>query len=122
MRYIVKAILPFHHGRQCLMRYVFPPGTPLYEYDRNEPKLREYAKMAMESALVILRWGVESRIWMPYVVDLIDFCGSPYLTRLPLRCTDSLSSEVTSIKSISLLLYKCSSLALASSQPTPTSS
>lgn len=45
----------------------FPPGTPLYEYDRNEPKLREYAKMAMESALVILRWGVESRIWMPYV-------------------------------------------------------
>jgi len=47
------------------MRYIFRPEIPLHEYDRNDPKLREYAKMAMESAVVILRWGVESRIWMP---------------------------------------------------------
>lgn len=61
----VKAMIPFHHGRQCLMRYIFRPDTPLRDYDRNDPKLREYAKMAMESAIVILRWSVESRIWMP---------------------------------------------------------
>ncbi|GAA5937645.1 Zn(II)2Cys6 transcription factor domain-containing protein [Sporobolomyces koalae] len=64
----IKAILPFHHGQQCLMRYIFRPEIPLQQYDRTDAKLREYAKMAMESALVILRWGVESRIWMPFSI------------------------------------------------------
>ncbi|GAA5876989.1 hypothetical protein JCM1840_007091 [Sporobolomyces johnsonii] len=64
----LKAIVPFHHGRQALMRYIFRPGVPLSAYDRDDPKLREYAKMTIESALVILRWGVESRIWMPFSV------------------------------------------------------
>ncbi|CEQ40126.1 SPOSA6832_01712, partial [Sporobolomyces salmonicolor] len=64
----LKAIVPFHHGRQALMRYIFRPGVPLSAYDREDPKLREYAKMTIESALVILKWGVESRIWMPFSV------------------------------------------------------
>ncbi|GAA5996578.1 hypothetical protein JCM5350_003451 [Sporobolomyces pararoseus] len=64
----LKAILPFHHGRQCVLRYIFHPETPLSGYDRNNPRLRDYAKMAMESAVVILRWGVESRIWMPFSI------------------------------------------------------
>jgi hypothetical protein len=36
--------------------------------DLSDSQTREFARMAVESALVILRWGVESRVWMPFSV------------------------------------------------------
>ncbi|GAA5838796.1 hypothetical protein JCM11251_006741 [Rhodosporidiobolus azoricus] len=63
----LKSIIPFAHGRQCLLLYIFR-DIPLAEIDRSNPKTREFARMGRESALHILRWGVESRIWMPFSV------------------------------------------------------
>ncbi|GAA5886798.1 hypothetical protein JCM6882_005895 [Rhodosporidiobolus microsporus] len=63
----LKSIIPFAHGRQCLLLYIFR-DIPFAEIDRDSPKTREFARMGRESALHILRWGVESRIWMPFSV------------------------------------------------------
>lgn len=60
----VKSQVPFAHGRMALALYIFR-DIPAADIDRNDPRVREFARMGVESSLVILRWGVESRIWMP---------------------------------------------------------
>ena len=47
-----------------LMMWIFRDLTP--EGTATFPRVREYAKMAADSALQILRFGVESRIWLPH--------------------------------------------------------
>ncbi|GAA6004219.1 hypothetical protein JCM10207_002488 [Rhodosporidiobolus poonsookiae] len=63
----LKSKVPFAHGRQCLLMYIFR-DLPVSSLDRDNPKTREFALMGMESASMILRWGVESRIWMPFSI------------------------------------------------------
>ncbi|GAA6031363.1 hypothetical protein JCM8097_005624 [Rhodosporidiobolus ruineniae] len=63
----LKSQIPFAHGRQALLLYVFR-DIPFAELDKTNPQTREFARMGFESAMVILRWGVESRIWMPFSV------------------------------------------------------
>ncbi|GAA5992211.1 hypothetical protein JCM11641_001016 [Rhodosporidiobolus odoratus] len=63
----LKSQVPFAHGRQCLLMYIFR-DIPSSEIDLENPQTKEFARMGIESALVILKWGVESRIWMPFSV------------------------------------------------------
>lgn len=49
----------------CLLMYIFRDMV-IDDRARTYPKMREFARMGTESALVILRWGVESRIWLPH--------------------------------------------------------
>ncbi|BGP09768.1 hypothetical protein JCM10049v2_005641 [Rhodotorula toruloides] len=63
----LKSIVPFHHTRQWLLMYIFRDFAA-DKLDLSDPQTREFARMAVESALVILRWGVESRVWMPFSV------------------------------------------------------
>ena len=60
----VKHIVPLHHGRMWLLMYIhtcIPPD----QLDLTLPRTRELARMSVESSIMILRWGVESRVWMP---------------------------------------------------------
>ncbi|KAK4047443.1 hypothetical protein OIO90_006188 [Microbotryomycetes sp. JL221] len=61
----LKTAVPFHHGRQALLMYIFR-NMVIDDRARNYPKMREYARMGTESALVLMRWGIESRIWLPH--------------------------------------------------------
>ncbi|GEM10184.1 microtubule-associated protein [Rhodotorula toruloides] len=63
----LKSIVPFHHTRQWLLMYIFRDFAA-DKLDLSDSQTREFARMAVESALVILRWGVESRVWMPFSV------------------------------------------------------
>lgn len=60
----LKTAAPFHHNRLCILMYIFRPVTP--ENAHTFPGLRDFAAMARESALMILRFGVESQIWLPH--------------------------------------------------------
>ncbi|GAA5877477.1 hypothetical protein JCM8547_001085 [Rhodosporidiobolus lusitaniae] len=63
----LKSQVPLAHGRMALLMYVFR-DIPFGQIDRENPQTHDFARLAVESALVILRWGVESRIWMPFSV------------------------------------------------------
>lgn len=52
----IKTAVPYHHGRQSLLMYIFRDMV-VDDTARQYPKMREFAKMGSESALVILRWG-----------------------------------------------------------------
>lgn len=56
-----KSAVPFHHGQLNLMHYVFECVDDTVP--RDSPQLRNFARLARDSSLVILRWGIESRIW-----------------------------------------------------------
>jgi len=59
--------VPLHYFRLFILLYVFR-DLPSGELDPSDPQVEAWARMAAESAIVILRWGVESRIWMPFSV------------------------------------------------------
>ncbi|GAA5977121.1 hypothetical protein JCM10908_004863 [Rhodotorula pacifica] len=63
----LKSLIPLHHGRMWLLMYIYT-CIPPDQLDLTLPKIREYARMSVESAIMILRWGVESRVWMPFSV------------------------------------------------------
>ncbi|GAA5851664.1 hypothetical protein JCM9279_002537 [Rhodotorula babjevae] len=63
----LKSIVPLHYFRLFILLYIFR-DLPSDELDLADPQIEAWARMAAESAIVILRWGVESRIWMPFSV------------------------------------------------------
>ncbi|GAA5935563.1 hypothetical protein JCM3775_003352 [Rhodotorula graminis] len=63
----LKSIVPLHYFRIFILLYIFR-DVPSDELDPSDPQVEAWARMAAEAAIVILRWGVESRIWMPFSV------------------------------------------------------
>ncbi|GAA5957766.1 hypothetical protein JCM8115_006241 [Rhodotorula mucilaginosa] len=63
----LKHIVPLHHGRMWLLMYIYT-CIPPDQLDLTLPRTRELARMSVESSIMILRWGVESRVWMPFSV------------------------------------------------------
>ena len=61
----VKAAIPLHHAVLNVMYYLFGRGSSWDRMERN-PRNRELARLGREAALAMLRWGVESRIWLPH--------------------------------------------------------
>lgn len=61
----LKQAIPIHHGRMCILMYLFR-DIEISDHIRSLPKIAEYARMGIESALIFVKWGVESRIWMPH--------------------------------------------------------
>ncbi|KAI5474294.1 Zn(2)-C6 fungal-type transcription factor [Pseudohyphozyma bogoriensis] len=59
----LKAAVPFHHARLNLLMYIFKEISD--ESARNLPNIAEFSRMARDSSLIILQWGVESSIWAP---------------------------------------------------------
>lgn len=64
--FTVKSIVPLHHGRMWLLMYTYTCIQP-EDLDLTLPRTREFVRKSVESAIVILRWAVESRVWMPSV-------------------------------------------------------
>lgn len=58
-----------------LLMYIYT-CIPSEELDLGLPQMRQFARMSVDSAIVILRWGVESRVWMPYVPIALRASGS----------------------------------------------
>ncbi|BGP41813.1 hypothetical protein JCM10449v2_005804 [Rhodotorula kratochvilovae] len=121
----LKTIVPLHYFRQWILMYIFR-DIPAAKLDAADPQIRKWARMAAESAIIILRWGVESRIWMPFSVvgnyvhnvnvpaalwllsvlarmypSLIDFSlVRPLLHRLSKQCAATISSEGATYREI----------------------
>lgn len=117
--------MPLHYFRLFVLMYVFR-DVPMDRIDTADPQTETWARMAAESAIVLLRWGVESRIWMPFSVvgnyvhnvnvpaalwllgtlarlypSLIDFHSvRPLLHRLAKQCTATVSSPGATYREI----------------------
>ncbi|KAL8293237.1 hypothetical protein RQP46_000931 [Phenoliferia psychrophenolica] len=76
-----KTAVPFHHNRMNLMMWIFRDLTP--DSAPTFPRVREFAKMAADSALQILRFGVESRIWLPHSMVGQYLLHCKYVNPLP---------------------------------------
>lgn len=61
----VKAAIPLHHALLNVSAYLFGRNA---RWDKLQPdaRTRELARLGREAALAMLRWGVESRIWLPH--------------------------------------------------------
>lgn len=57
----VKSSIPFHHGRLTVLSFFLSASMSAQE----ESTIRSIALTGMESAIMMLRFGVESRIWLP---------------------------------------------------------
>lgn len=61
----VKAAIPLHHAVLNVCYYLFGRNSSWDKMERN-PRNRELARLGREAALAMMRWGVESRIWLPH--------------------------------------------------------
>lgn len=61
----IRQVIPYHHIRLNLVFYsvkAIEQGTPIADI----AKAREHVRLGIESALLILRFGTESRLWLPH--------------------------------------------------------
>ncbi|KAK4049273.1 hypothetical protein OIV83_004209 [Microbotryomycetes sp. JL201] len=103
----LKTAVPFHHGRQSLLMYIFR-NMVIDDRARQYPKMREFAKRGSESALVIMRWGIESRIWLPHsmVAQYLHHVNIPTAINL-LYTTTRLFPEDADFPRVRKLLQQC---------------
>ncbi|KAM0754065.1 hypothetical protein T439DRAFT_322952 [Meredithblackwellia eburnea MCA 4105] len=101
----LKASVPFHHMRMCILMWVFKAITPSTAH--LFPRIREFSTMARDSALTILRFGVESRIWLPYsmVGQYLLHCNIPTCLFL-LSSTSKLFPQDTPFSLVRQLLHR----------------
>ncbi|KAM0790476.1 hypothetical protein ACM66B_003352 [Microbotryomycetes sp. NB124-2] len=103
----LKTAVPFHHGRQSLLMYIFR-NMVIDDRARSYPRMRDFARRGSESALVIMRWGIESRIWLPHsmVAQYLHHVNIPTAINL-LYTTTRLFPEDANFPVIRKLLQRC---------------